>query len=476
MNDGTTIGGWIQGFEGITDMPTEKPLHSFPEILSWLKERKLHQQVQIEMISLHECSPWYYDEAEGCIRNRDGSFFSISGLEADCPDGKVLSQPVIVQQEIGYLGILCRKIGGIWHFLMQAKIEPGNINYVQISPTIQATKSNFTRRHGGKEPPYLSLFRRMRREDILVDQIQSEQSSRFWGKRNRNVILRTEEDIPELPSHRWMTLRQIRECMKQDNLVNMDTRTVLSCMPYVFMMNSIHGYTPEFVRSMQAIRHPDITDIHLRINNYKMFQAPTLRSTPLSALKDWEWTESAFRHKKLAPFQVVFCRLNIEDREVTRWTQPLFASLGMATFGLFCRILEGALQVLIRIQPEIGCFDSVELGPSVQEEYGLESLRDSVAISFFEASSHPDQVLMDVVMSEEGGRFYHEQNRNILLMAKGSGPDYDPERYIWVSLGTLNALTQINNCLNIQLRNLLMLLSMRASQPEEGGFQNDTHQ
>ncbi len=477
MREGTAIGGWIQGFEGIAELaPAGDELHSFPEIMTWLRERKERQHVRIDRVPLSECSPWFLDREAGCIRNPEGSFFSIGGLEARCPDGKTLAQPVIIQREIGYLGILCRRIHGVWHFLMQAKIEPGNINYVQISPTIQATKSNFTRRHGGKEPPYLSLFRNMRREDILVDQIQSEQSSRFWGKRNRNVILRTEEEIPELPSHRWMTLRQIRECMKQDNLVNMDTRTVLSCMPYLFMINGIRGYAPEFVRSMRAIRHPDMTDIFLRMNNYKMFMAPALRQVPLDALKDWELTDTSLRHRRQAPYQVIFCSLNIEGREVTRWNQPLFAALGRAVFGLFCRISEGTLEVLIRIRPEIGCFDSVELGPSVQEEYGMESLRDSVANAFFGIMNRPERVLTDVVMSEEGGRFYHEQNRNILLLTEGNEVEYDPDRYVWVTLGSLNALNQINNCLNIQLRNLLMLLSMRANQPREGGDQDDSHQ
>jgi len=82
-------------------------------------------------------------------------------------------------------------------------------------------------------------------------------------------------------------------------------------------------------------------------------------------------------------------------------------------------------------------------------------------------------VLTDVVLSEEGGRFYHEQNRNVILKVAPDRMDFDPEQYIWVTLGSLNALTQINNCLNIQLRNLLMLLSMKAMVKEEGIHDSD---
>ena len=35
-----------------------------------------------------------------------------------------------------------------------------------------------------------------------------------------------------------------------------------------------------------------------------------------------------------------------------------------------------------------------------------------------------------------------------------------PKGYVWSDYGTLNILTQINNCLNIQLRNLLSLLEL----------------
>lgn len=458
------INEWIKGFEGVADIREfEESLHTFDDILDWVNYQKKAQSVSIDKISLDECSPWYYDAETGCIRNTEGSFFQISGIETRNNDVGTITQPIYIQKEIGFLGIVCKKINGIWHFLMQAKIEPGNINYVQISPTLQATKSNFTRKHGGKEPLYLDLFLNMKKEDILVDQIQSEQSSRFIGKRNRNVIIKTDKDIEELPSHRWMTLRQIKECMKYDNLVNMDTRTVLSCIPYVFISNDIKGYSEEFINSIKSINHDDMIDIYKRINDYKMFHSNETSLVPLFSLKDWELVGDAFRHKEKYPFEVIFCKLNIEGREVTKWNQPLFASLGIATFGLLCCINEGKFEVLVQIKPEVGCFDAVELGPSVQEEYGNEHKRDSLADYFFKLLEKNNKKLLDVILSEEGGRFYHEQNRNVIMIVDKNNIKYDPDQYVWVSLGTLNAMTQINNCLNIQLRNLLMLLSMHSN-------------
>lgn len=172
--------------------------------------------------------------------NRNHAFFKVCGIEKTEAEQVIVRQPIIVQNEIGYLGIICKEINGVLYFLMQAKIEPGNVNKVQISPTIQATKSNFERTHGGKQPNYLEYFQNKHNYEIIVDQIQSEQCSRFLGKRNRNIIIKVEDEVEELENYRWMSLAQIKYFMKLDNLINMDTRTVLSCVPF-----SLQNYSEE---------------------------------------------------------------------------------------------------------------------------------------------------------------------------------------------------------------------------------------
>ncbi len=69
-------------------------------------------------------------------------------------------------------------------------------------------------------------------------------------------------------------------------------------------------------------------------------------------------------------------------------------------------------------------------------------------------------IILDVFLSEEGGRFYHEQNRNVIIKIADDELKQLPEGYFWVNYSTLNYMIQINNCLNIQLRNLLSLLKI----------------
>lgn len=438
-------------------------LHSTESLHEWIAERKSKLHVSLEKISIEECSPWSYQNEEGCIRNEDGSFFKIFGIRQYEHGSVRLEQPIIVQDEIGFLGILCCKIEGVWHYLMQAKIEPGNVNTVQLSPTLQATKSNFMKKHGGKAPMFLEYFTEMNPADIIVDQIQSEQSSRFLKKRNRNVIIMIHEQLQEPPTHRWMTLSQIKEMMHHDNLVNMDTRTVLSCIPYVLLGQEgdvPFKNKPYFYKTAWSMNRKTIAEIFHEINNYKMFADSKTKLVPLHTLENWHMEEKEFVCGNNYPFKVIFCNISIEGREVTNWRQPLFAAQGRALFGLFCCDDNGIMKFLVKVRPEVGCFDGIEIGPTVQREAFSGGQPDAVETLFSEKLNQKKDVVADAILSEEGGRFYQEENRNVILYIEKNELKEIPSGYIWSDYGTLNILTQVNNCLNIQLRNLLSLLEL----------------
>lgn len=441
-----------------------QPLDTFDHILSWINQRNQAVQVDIRKIPYEQETLWRYDEATGTIHNPSGSFFSIAGLKKT---GEDWEQPVLLQNEIGYLGILCKEFDNVLYFLMQAKIEPGNVNCVQISPTIQATKSNFTQRHGGTKPPYLDYFLNAEQHEILVDQIQSEQSSRFWKKRNRNIIVCVEEEVEVLPSHRWMTLGQIKALMRYDNLVNMDTRTVLSCIPFCQMTPdapTLAALEAQFTDKalFRSIFYGDgrnhLPELYRCINNYKMFDETQYQFTPLMDLQHWRMHHGEFVCDRPWPFKVVFCDIAIEGREVKRWTQPLFEAVGIATFGLLLCEVDGVLKFVVRPHAEPGCFDAMELGPTVQCEAGEAFADDAVSRLFADKLSRKEDVLFDVLLSEEGGRFYHEQNRNVLIRVSREELGTLPADCFLVDFKTLNQLIQINNTVNIQLRNLLSVL------------------
>ena len=353
---------------------------------------------------------------------------------------------------------------------MQAKVEPGNVNVIQISPTIQATKSNFTQSHGGRAPAYLDFFANAKDYNIVVDQIQSEQSSRFLRKRNRNILIDVgDSEVEVLDSHKWMTLGQIKELMKIDNLVNMDTRTVLSCIPYSIMKLEEGEYEKirdlfndkALFRSIFEEADSMLPTIFNTINNYKMYSDLKHQLVPLRDLSNWEINENEIICKTPYDFKIVYCQIEIEGREVRCWEQPLVEAIGMAVFGLFTTVKDGCRYFLVKAKPEVGCFDGIELGPVVQMEPSNPGNQlDEVEQLFMKKLSDGQGVLKDVILSEEGGRFYHEQNRNAIIEIREEEMPTLADGYFWVRFSTLNKMVQFNNFLNIQLRNLTSLLDI----------------
>lgn len=457
---------WLAG-EGV---------NSFEAIHEWVVERNSRTPVDIKRVTLDECDPWRYDETSGRITNSSGSFFQIAGLRKvernlESGEGRVVAeQPVLLQDEIGYLGIICREFDGVMHFLMQAKIEPGNVNKVQVSPTIQATRSNFLQLHGGRRPAYLDYFLHSGEYEIIVDQIQSEQSSRFLGKRNRNVVVLVEDDVDILPTHMWMTLGQIKRLMRYDNLVNMDTRTVLSCLPWSQWPAPSEAVARELSARdaplYASLRKEDalagLTRAYHELNDYKMFDTSATELIPLHELSEWNMRSDEICHKESYPFRVIFCDIAIEGREVKRWNQPLFEACGKASFGLLACERGGALEFLVKVRPEMGCFDRAELAPTFQREAGSLDAMDAVEQGFAQLLEQGEGVVCDVLLSEEGGRFFCEQNRNVIIRLdhcpEGFEDDRLPKGYLWLDYTSLCLLLRANNALNIQLRNLLSLL------------------
>ncbi|MGM9994308.1 MAG: NDP-hexose 2,3-dehydratase family protein [Candidatus Avigastranaerophilus sp.] len=443
----------------------EGNVNSTEEILFWLDNLNRSTHVDISETTINEDSFWFYDDRNGEILNRKRSFFSITGMRLFTDDKFIIEQPIIVQNEIGYLGIIAKEIDGVINFLMQAKIEPGNVNCVQLSPTIQATKSNFTRAHGGRLPHYFEWFDNAgKTSTVIYDQIQSEQGSRFSGKRNRNIIILTDKEIPLHPNYKWMTLGQIKTLLTKNNLVNMDTRTVLSALPVIIGKNAGRGGMAKknspLYKSMYESDFSDFIKANTLLNNYKMYHEVHKTFIPLNQLVDWEIDNYGITSKKPADFCVRYYNIEIHGREVQNWVQPLFKAQSMALFVLFTAEDNGVQKFLISLRPEIGCFDKVEFAPSIQisNEHNTEATPLYETFKKYEKSDK--HIIKDVILSEEGGRFYHEQNRNVIMKVKINEISL-PEGFIWVDYASLNLLINSNNNLNIQLRNLISLLDFK---------------
>ena len=122
----------------------------------WIENQKIKNKMTISKLNIMDILDWKIDNKK--IHNENRSFFSIVPFKFSDNKKGVWFQPLIIQKEVGILGILKKQYKSVDYYLLQAKVEPGNINGIQLSPTVQATKSNYLRKHGGKKTNYLDFF------------------------------------------------------------------------------------------------------------------------------------------------------------------------------------------------------------------------------------------------------------------------------------------------------------------------------
>lgn len=449
----------------------DNPFLSIDEFLYWLEEKKSNVKHKITLISFSEMSNWGFNEATGNLEHDSGKFFSIEGINVKTNWGNVpeWSQPIINQPEIGFLGIITKKINGVLYFLMQAKIEPGNINAVQLSPTLQATKSNYTQVHKGNPPLYLEYFLEEREDvTILLDQLQSEQGARFLKKRNRNIIIEVNSDIEVKEDFCWLTLGQIKQLLTHDNLINMDTRTVISGISFGNLetlkdLGTANDST--FLRSEldELNELHNIEHVISWITKHKAFAELDVKQIPLKNLADWKKDGEAIYHEARKYFSVIAVRTEIGNREVHSWTQPLVKSAQEGLIAFIIKEINGVYHFLVQAKLESGNFDIIELAPTVQCLTGnYRKGENEYEVDFIDYVLNPDKnnatVLHSSFQSEEGGRFYKEQNKNMIIEV---GDDFDinvPDKYIWMTLHQIKTFIKFNNYLNIQSRSLLSVI------------------
>ncbi|MBK1787875.1 NDP-hexose 2,3-dehydratase family protein [Prauserella cavernicola] len=443
-----------------------RPLESSDEFWHWWNERSMATRFEVSQVPFAELDAWRFDPDSGNLGHESGRFFSVEGLQVRSAGVDTWSQPIINQPEIGILGILVKEFDGVLCCLMQAKMEPGNVNTIQLSPTVQATRSNYTQVHRGSSTRYLEHFAGPGRGRVIVDVLQSEQGAWFWRKRNRNMVVLVTEDIPVHDDFRWLPLSQVREALNVDNLVNMDARTVLSCMPFGLPEEPAGSagdtFSEALARSYQyQSAHGDRPGLHTAGEILSWFTEAKTRCDwtasliPLAGVRQWSRDESELSAEDGRNFRIIGVRVRADNREVAGWSQPLLEPRGRGQAWFVTRVIEGVLHVLVRARPEFGLMDLVEMAPTIHllPGQGLADVQEEFLSEL--VGSGLGRVRYDAVLSEEGGRFYHALTRYRIVEVGEDFPVSVPPDFCWMTLSQLTDLLRHGHYLNIEARSLL---------------------
>lgn len=423
------------------------------DVSAWLDACLAAHVFEVDRIPFADLDAWSFDPETGNLGHRSGRFFTVEGLRVEVEDGPVpeWEQPIINQPEIGILGILAKEFDGVLHFLMHAKMEPGNPNLLQLSPTVQATRSNYTRQHQGAAVKFIEYFLEPRRGRVLADVLQSEHGSWFHHKFNRNMIVETLDDVPPDDDFRWLTVGQIGVLLQDSNVVNMDARTVLAC---VF---------PGQGESRALL--PD-TALLSWITEQRSRHQVTARRVPLRGITGWTRGDHAITHDAGRYFSVVVVRVRAGNREVTSWTQPLFAPHGLGVAAFLVRRIDGVPHLLVHARVEAGFLSTTELGPTVQyTPSNYAHLPRESRPPFLDLVLNADRkrILYEAVHSEEGGRFLNAQSRYLFVKVDESEvPLVPPAGYQWVTPGQVRDLARHGGYVNVQARTLLACINTGA--------------
>ncbi len=135
------------------------------------------------------------------------------------------------------------------------------------------------------------------------------------------------------------------------------------------------------------------------------------------------------------------------------WTQPLLKGNSIGLMGLISQKFDGILHFLVQSRIGAGCLDIIELVPTVCTR-NVDVTPFPEFYEFF-LNAPNQQVKYSVILSEEGGRLYHLQNKYMILELPCFTISKVPDNYIWMTLNQIMTLLKSENCISIEIRTLL---------------------
>jgi oxidase EvaA len=276
------------------------------------------------------------------------------------------------------------------------------------------------------------------------------------------------------PNFVWLTLGQIKHLLKFDNLINMDTRTVISCInfgsynsevtDFYSTLRSKNGQKQDFeldmlisaLNSEKALHRIDT--VISWITNLKSRFDLEVNRIPLKEVNHWKRDEFQIFHEDGKYFKVIGVEVEIGNREVQRWCQPLVESAQEGIMAFIIKKINSVYHFLVQAKLESGNFDVIEMAPTVQcltGNYRAGQQEYTPAFLDYVLAAKPEQIRLSSYQSEEGGRFFQEQNRNMIIEADDNFSEEVPENFIWMTLNQMLSFIQYNNYLNVEARSLI---------------------
>jgi len=412
----------------------------------WFQNQKKINRIFTKKVDLSNLKKWKNDTIN--ISHESKKFFKVVGIKIFSNFFKKnWDQPIIVQNELGILGIIKNTKDN--KYLLQAKVEPGNKNKLQLSPSVQATKSNYNQVHGGKKVPYISYFLNNKKAKFIN---QSEQGFRYLYKFNANVLIEVNKKFKIKSNFFWFSLKDLLKLIKKKNIINMDTLSVFSSHI-----------------NKQKINFSLISNNELKLWILKHDKKYYLKRTIISLidLKDWIYNDKSIVHKNKKHFSIIGVCNKTNKREVNEWCQPIIKGKDKALVGYLIKKFNDTNHYLCRYVLKPGLKNSALTSTvntsdikNYNKDNNLLDFQKNILKKIFLNKKFNKQVLYDNILSDEGGRFYHCQIRYKAILLSDEYKLNIPQTYIWISQNQMIDMIKTRN-VDIEARLLFGCINLK---------------
>jgi oxidase EvaA len=445
---------------------TGRILHKCPEVayvnkllLTFGNNKSAALEPSVKKITFAECEGWTYTENK--LKHKTGRFFSLQIVESFGNEYVYINQP-----EVGVLGFILIDDGSEVRWLMQAKAEPGNVGLVQYAPTVQATRSNYERVHGGSPTPYLELFLD-NKVDLLVDVHGSEQGDRFINKFNRNIkirIAKEDKKFSKLHQFELFSKNEVKAMLKTDYVLNTDARSVIASGAWSVLCEfqkemffgcsvSVPHLSKALTRSMQQKKAENLDKARAVLENVPRHQTTNFKTIPWSQSKTFSFTKDGI-YRTNGESAVGFYDCILPNREVGRWQQPLLEKISVGLYGSLIKVVDGVALFGARAEAELGFLGRAEFTVIIKEEYPdfIKCNQEILDQDRF------GRILLSIKQSDEGGRFWRNEACYAIFLVEGHEKACINYDVTWFTLGDLEALTVRSGMVTNELRTVISLL------------------
>lgn len=414
-----------------SELIVDSELHDFQGLKEFYLKMNYEKAFEIKSVSISELTDWKFDQKNNFVHNSE-RFFSIKKISFNGEESGIL-----LQNEIGTLGLVSCIVNDVLYFLIQFKKEPGNKVSAQLSPTLQATLSNQNQVHGGRPPKYLELFTDVEEDNCLIEEHLPEQGYRYWRKFNLNSII-LDKYFEESDEFKWMTLGQIYKFSEIDNSINSCLRSVLS-----------------LINNLEPKKFKNNTEII--INKYKeKFQNKSSLEDSVDKFLNLDRNELFFQ-TSLDKFHVKGISVNIKEREVKNWNQPIVYDPYLEEYmQIIIKDVEN-IYMLLKAHSEPGYEFGFTFGPTSIIKSKKEKLESLNLIEQFSQYGNIE-LINKIQMSEEGGRFYHTCVNHTFYEIQTPIEKFELEDFEIFSLQEVNEINS-KRLLGMEGRSILFFLN-----------------